>query len=63
MDWCVSVAKDSGLENACWTGQTGLEGTISNLETEIVERYAASGGRLAGSYAFNSWDSAVSPGV
>ena len=54
MDWCVSVAKDSGLENVCWAGQPDLPGTISNLKNEIGERYASSGGRLAGSYAFNA---------
>ena len=51
MDRCVGIAKDSGLENAYWSGHTGIAGMVMNLESEIKERYSSEGARLAGSYA------------
>ena len=51
MDRCVSIAKDSGLENAYWSGQAGLPGVVMNLESVVKERYLSEGARLAGSYA------------
>lgn len=51
MDKCVEIAKHSGLENAYWSGNTGIPGTVINRESEIKERYASEDARLAGSYA------------
>jgi pyruvate formate lyase activating enzyme len=51
MDKCVEIAKDSGLENAYWSGNTGIPGNVVDRESEIQERYASEQARLAGSYA------------
>ncbi|UCF83355.1 MAG: radical SAM protein [Desulfobacteraceae bacterium] len=54
MDWCVSIAKDSGLENAYWSGHTGLPGTVLHIEKEVGKRYGSKDAKLAGSYAFGA---------
>ncbi len=51
MDRCVGIARDSGLENAYWSGHTGISGTVMNVKKEAKERYKSEGARLAGSYA------------
>ena len=51
MDKCVEIAKDSGLENACWSGNTGIPGMDMDIKSEIKERYVSEHARLAGSYA------------
>ncbi len=50
MDKCVEIAKRSGLENAYWSGNTGIPGTVVD-RNEIKEGYASEHARLAGSYA------------
>ena len=52
MERCVSIAKKSGLQNAYWSGHTGIPGVISALEKEVVSAYQTAGGRLAGTYAY-----------
>ena len=54
MDWCVGIAKDSGLENAYWSGHTGLPGTVLEIESEVGKRYGLKDAKLAGSYAFGA---------
>jgi len=54
MDRCVEIAKDSGLENVYWSGHTGIHGMVTNIESEIKERYLSEGAQLAGSYALNA---------
>ena len=54
MDRCVEIAKESGLENAYWSGSTGIPGMTMNRESEMKERYASEGARLAGSYALSA---------
>jgi uncharacterized Fe-S radical SAM superfamily protein PflX len=52
MDRCVNIAKKSGLENAYWSGQTGIPGLISARPETVVSAYKMDGGRLAGAYAY-----------
>ena len=52
MDKCVTIAKDSGLENAYWSGYTGISGRAINSGSEIRKDYLTEGARLAGTYAF-----------
>ena len=54
MDRCVIIAKKSGLQNAYWSGQTGIPGVISAPEKEVVSAYQTDGGKLAGSYAYSA---------
>jgi pyruvate formate lyase activating enzyme len=51
MDRCVEIAKQSGLENAYWSGNTGISGTVIDIDSEIKGRYASEHARFAGSYA------------
>jgi pyruvate formate lyase activating enzyme len=51
MDKCVEIAKHSGLENVYWSGNTGIPGTVVDVESKIKERYTSENARLAGSYA------------
>jgi pyruvate formate lyase activating enzyme len=51
MDRCVQKARDSGLENAYWSGSPGIPGMGVNVESEMKERYVSEGARLAASYA------------
>jgi len=51
MDKCVTVAKDSGLEDAYWSGHTGIPGRLINSGSEIKKNYLTDGARLAGKYA------------
>lgn len=52
MDKCVAIAKDYGLERACWSGHTGIPGKSIDVVSEIKKNYLTEGARLAGSYAF-----------
>ena len=54
MDRCLGIAKASGLENAYWSGHTGIPGTAMNLEGEIKDSYSSEGAQLAGSYALSA---------
>ena len=54
MDKCLEIAKDSGLENAYWSGHTGIAGMGIGVVNEIKERYLSEGAWLAGSYAFHA---------
>ena len=53
MDRCVNMAKDSGLENAYWSGHAGIRGRLIHPRREIEKDYKTEGARLAGTYAFN----------
>jgi len=54
MDRCVEMAKDSGLENAYWSGSTGLPGMTMNVESETKGKYVSEEARLAASYAHSA---------
>jgi pyruvate formate lyase activating enzyme len=54
MDKCVDIAKDSGLENAYWSGSTGIPGTVIRTHSEMKDKYVSEGSRLGGSYAFHA---------
>ena len=54
MDRCVIIAKKSGLQNAYWSGHTGIPGVISAPEKEVVSAYQTAGGQLAGAYAYSA---------
>ncbi|NVM26792.1 MAG: hypothetical protein HWN70_12870 [Desulfobacterales bacterium] len=51
MNRCVGIARDSGLENAYWSGHTGIAGMVMKLRSEIKKGYLSGGAQLAGSYA------------
>ena len=51
MERCVKMAKDAGLKNAYWSGNTDIPGVAMNRESELKERYLSEGAQLAGSYA------------
>jgi len=54
MDKCVRIARDYGLENVYWSGQTGLQGKVVNRESKFKESYSSKSAQLAGSYAFHA---------
>lgn len=54
MDRCVEIARDSGLENAYWSGSTGIPGKIMNGESPMRERYVSEGAQIAASYALSA---------
>jgi pyruvate formate lyase activating enzyme len=54
MNRCVSIARESGLENAYWSGYTGLTGRIMDLDTRVREAYLSEGAQLAASYALGA---------
>jgi len=53
MDKCVTIAKNSGLEIAYWSGYTDIPGKSIEAASEIKENYLTEGARLAGTYAFH----------
>ena len=54
MDMCVKVARDSGLENVYWSGQTGLSGKVIDIESKVKGSYKSNSAQLTGSYAFKA---------
>jgi pyruvate formate lyase activating enzyme len=54
MDRCVDIARDSGLENAYWSGSTDIPGEIMNRESEIQERSVSEEAQLAASHALSA---------
>ncbi len=52
MDRCVEIARESGLKNPYWSGNTDIPGQIRSVESSVQDRYESRGARLAGSYAF-----------
>ena len=52
MDHCVNIAKQSGLKNAYWSGQTGFPGVIAPPGDKVESAYQMAGARLAGAYAY-----------
>ena len=54
MDRCVEMARDSGLENAYWSGSPGLPGVTMNVESEMKAWYVSEEARLAASYAHSA---------
>ncbi len=52
MGRCVNIAKRSGLENAYWSGHTGIPGLISAIPKKVESVYQSAGGRLTGAYAY-----------
>lgn len=51
MERCMEIAKKSGLENVCWSGQTGLAGKVIEIASEIKRSYSLEGAQLAGTYS------------
>jgi pyruvate formate lyase activating enzyme len=51
MNRCVSLARESGLENVHWSGHVGLPGTVMGPDPVVTERYLCEGARLSASYA------------
>jgi pyruvate formate lyase activating enzyme len=54
MDRCVEIARDSGLENAYWSGSTDIPGKIMNRNSPMRERYVSEGAQIAASYALSA---------
>jgi len=54
MEKCLEIARDSGLENAYWSGYTGISGTVITPSNTIINSYSDAGARVAGSYALNA---------
>lgn len=54
MERCVGIARDSGLENAYWSGHSDLPGTEIPMEPGMDKIYVSKGARMAGSYALRS---------
>jgi pyruvate formate lyase activating enzyme len=54
MDRCVGIAKDSGLENAYWSGHVDLPGAVMKPEMKINMMYASEEALLSGSYALHA---------
>jgi len=54
MDRCLDTARRSGLQNACWSGHTGIPGQINNIKKAIKDPYFSESARLAGSYALSA---------
>ncbi len=54
MNRCVFIARESGLENAYWSGYTGITGRIMDLGTRVREEYLSEGAQLAASYALSA---------
>jgi pyruvate formate lyase activating enzyme len=54
MDKCVDISKDCGLENAYWSGTTGIPGTVIRTQSEIEDKYVSEGARLGASYALHA---------
>ncbi|MDY7031726.1 MAG: radical SAM protein [Thermodesulfobacteriota bacterium] len=54
MDRCVEIARDSGLENAYWSGHPGIPGVFMKCEDEIKQKYQSEGAQLSGSYALSA---------
>ncbi|UCD79615.1 MAG: radical SAM protein [Desulfobacterales bacterium] len=52
MESCLEIAKTSGLQNAYWSGYTGIPGAVASVENTIRDKYTSEQSRLAGSYAF-----------
>jgi pyruvate formate lyase activating enzyme len=53
MEKCVHIAKDSGLENAYWSGHSDLPGMVRDLENDLKAKYTSEDAWFAGSYAFH----------
>lgn len=51
---CLAIAKESGLENAHWSGHTGLSGSVMGPSDTIKEKYLCAPAWLAGSYALSA---------
>jgi len=54
MGKCVDIANEAGLKNAYWAGNTGISGTVMDMERKIMEKYTYASAQLAGSYAFQA---------
>jgi len=54
MEKCVGIARNSGLENAYWSGHTEIPGMEIHVESEMKRKYTSEGARLAGSYALHA---------
>ncbi len=52
MDRCITIADESGLQNAHWAGQTGIPGSGPAPENKVASAYQSAGARLAGAFAF-----------
>jgi pyruvate formate lyase activating enzyme len=54
MGRCMDIARQSGLNNARWSGYTGIPGRVAHMEDNLKETYLSDEARLAGSYAYRS---------
>ncbi len=54
MDRCVETAKDAGLNNAYWSGRTGIPGRLLHRNPEVKEGYTSEGARIAATYALSA---------
>jgi pyruvate formate lyase activating enzyme len=54
MNRCVCIARESGLENAYWSGHVGLPGMVMDIDPVVKERYRSNGSRLCASYAYSA---------
>jgi pyruvate formate lyase activating enzyme len=54
MDRCVETARKSGLENAYWSGYTGISGGVMDVAGEVKNTYLNEGAGIAGSYALRA---------
>jgi len=54
MDKCFKIARDSGLEDVYWSGQTGLAGKIIKVEKVMDKSYFSASAKLLATYAFNA---------
>jgi len=54
MDRCVHVAREFGLTNVSWSGQTGLSGRPENAAESLREAYRNDEAALAATYAFSA---------
>jgi pyruvate formate lyase activating enzyme len=52
MDRCVEIATQCGLQNAYWSGYTGIAGKIENIGVEIEKRYRLKEAQMAGASAY-----------
>ena len=52
MERCLAIAKEAGLENAHWSGHTGLPGTgPPTFALNFGDDYTSSAARLAATFA------------
>lgn len=51
MEWCVEIARESGLQLAYWSGHPGIRGEKTGSFPGMEDYYLSKGARTAGTYA------------